>query len=190
MTEGSYDTCELNYSHTIYVAELFNTLSSLPLIFLSYWGSRKLRYADGELLWQATFFALGLVGFGSCIAHCFLYPSWLDELPLFYVFFLFLQCISSSFPNHLWPKTYLQGSFEVAKGVRVSYFNFCLYLSTIVSTVLYCYESTRSIYMFVYTGYIVLTILWSIQASVHGSMIVRELYCRFALVCFIGCLSW
>jgi len=183
----SYDTCEKNFQHTIYVAELANTLSSLPLILLSYWGWIKLRYADGDIHLKLTYLALSLVGVGSSVAHCFLLGAWLDELPLFCLFFAFAQCLIRSFPeqpNKKW-------TFEVSVGVRISYFNFTLYLMAVISILAYFFESTIIIFHIFYAILLIYVAFRSCEVCrVSNSIDVRDLYLRFALTCFVGCIFW
>lgn len=42
-SSSSVDWCEKNYAHTRYVAEMWNTLSSIPLIFVCFYGTSFVR---------------------------------------------------------------------------------------------------------------------------------------------------
>jgi len=181
------DTCEPNFQYTPYVAELANTLSSLPLIFLSYFGYTKLRYTDGETHLKLTYLAIGLVGVGSSIAHCFLFGAWLNELPLFCAFFLFTQCLIRSFPklpSRKW-------SFEIIAGVQITYWNFAMSFFAVISLIAYFFETTIIIFHTVYAFILLYVSIRSCEACrISTSIDVRDLYLRFALSCFVGCIFW
>lgn len=83
--DSSIDWCEPNYVITYYIAEFYNTLSSLPMLFLAIfgiWYTRK--YATKEIRYLCVFAAIFFVGFGSVAFHGTLrfYAQLLDELPM------------------------------------------------------------------------------------------------------------
>lgn len=191
--EAVLDTCEANYSKTIYIAEFFNAISSLPVIFLGFYGYSKLHYAESDWLLSCTFLLLCLVGVGSFISHTYLYSGFIifEELPLFYCFFCFVQCIFFSFPEDPTRTHFsLYKTIELCQGCSFTYLHLLLYLSLFISQICFIFPSTVLIYQTTYSCYILTAIWWSIQACDAGNIQVRELYLRFALTCFIGCVFW
>jgi len=83
---STIDWCELNYTHSFYIAEFWNTISNIPIILT---GIAACALARREQLEQ-RFFVLGifviLVGLGSTAFHATLlhYSQLLDELPMIY----------------------------------------------------------------------------------------------------------
>jgi len=78
------DWCESNYTVSPYIAEFFNSISSLPIMFLGFFGmfwTRKLQYENRFL---TSFACLAVVGLGSFMFHCTLryHYQLLDELPM------------------------------------------------------------------------------------------------------------
>ena len=89
---GDPDWCEENYVVTHYVAEFWNTLSSLPLVFVGLYGLYK-SFSHG-LGWQfgVCWAALALVGAGSTAFHGTLLFAGqaADELAMVYCVVAFL----------------------------------------------------------------------------------------------------
>jgi len=92
---SAVDWCEPNYTWTVYVAEFFNTMTSLPAAFLalhSIWLTYKYGY-------DKRFFVVNLmvamVGFGSAAFHgTLLYTGQiLDELPMVYTSIAMLYAV-------------------------------------------------------------------------------------------------
>jgi len=83
--DSTIDFCEANYAVTYWVAEFFNTLSSLPMIA---WGLLGLiltqKYATNETRFKFCFMALMFIGFGSTLFHASLRFKYqmLDEMPM------------------------------------------------------------------------------------------------------------
>ena len=82
--------CEPNYIHSFYVAEWYNTISSLPIVFIALWGLYKLlKRQDFKVLprFFIGFLGMALVGAGSAAFHGTLlkYPQASDELPMIYL---------------------------------------------------------------------------------------------------------
>jgi dihydroceramidase len=81
---GSVDWCEPNYIYSPYVAEFFNTLSSLCIFLVALWGlvnGLRHRWVTKTLV---PFALMALVGLGSMAFHGTL-SNWgqsLDELPM------------------------------------------------------------------------------------------------------------
>ena len=93
--DSTVDWCEANYIVTSYVAEFYNTLSSVPMII---WGiigivlTRK--YCCKDLKYTAAFTGLSFVGIGSSAFHGTLrfHAQLLDELPMLYGTFALWYC--------------------------------------------------------------------------------------------------
>lgn len=82
---ASVDWCEPNYALVAWVAEGWNTLSSLPMMALGLYGAAWARREGGRFV--VAFLGLALVGVGSAAFHGTLLrgPQALDELPMVYL---------------------------------------------------------------------------------------------------------
>lgn len=83
---SSIDFCEANYSHSFYVAEFFNSLSSSSMVIagaLGLW----LHFKSAETRLRLAFVLLAVVGIGSIVFHATLHfeHQMLDELPMLYL---------------------------------------------------------------------------------------------------------
>jgi len=83
--DANMDWCEGNYEFTTYIAELMNSLSSIPIAIygiIGWYYSKK--YGLNEARFNFCFFLLMLVGFGSTAFHATLrrWAQSLDELPM------------------------------------------------------------------------------------------------------------
>eukprot|EP00760_Papus_ankaliazontas_P033154 PhM_4_TR6205/c0_g1_i1/m.78986/K04711/ACER3, YDC1; dihydroceramidase len=81
------DWCENNYAHTVYVAELFNTLSSIPIATFALFGAHlmyKNLSTSSSLLHVVIYLVISVVGFGSMAFHGTLTQlgQALDEVPM------------------------------------------------------------------------------------------------------------
>ncbi|KAJ3206668.1 Alkaline ceramidase 3 [Clydaea vesicula] len=84
---SSVDWCEENYEVTPYIAEFFNSVSSLAMMIISFYGIYKHRNLD--ILTKRFFFlylAIVVVGIGSVLFHGTLLREFqaLDEVPMIY----------------------------------------------------------------------------------------------------------
>ncbi|KAJ9086710.1 hypothetical protein DSO57_1000967 [Entomophthora muscae] len=79
---SSVDWCEANYQHTPYIAEFFNTLSSLAMVVVGEFGV----YNNHSSHWKQvmSFRLISVVGIGSLLFHMTLkyHTQMLDELPM------------------------------------------------------------------------------------------------------------
>jgi dihydroceramidase len=85
VVDSSIDWCEANYAITFYVAEFYNTISSIPMSILSIFGILLTRkYATTELRYIFVFLCIVSVGIGSAAFHGTLrfYAQLFDELPM------------------------------------------------------------------------------------------------------------
>uniref|UniRef100_A0A7S0YYH2 Alkaline ceramidase n=1 Tax=Hemiselmis tepida TaxID=464990 RepID=A0A7S0YYH2_9CRYP len=91
---SSIDWCERNYTHTVYIAEFFNTISNIGLIAS---GCHTI-YTAIRLQFELRFIALGigalLVGLGSAAFHCTLqyWAQMWDEVPMVWTMLVWSYC--------------------------------------------------------------------------------------------------
>lgn len=69
------DWCEANYVHTRYVAEFFNTMSSIPMLIVSLWGLFLCFKYGLEARFYLCWLGIGVVGIGSVAFHGTLHPT-------------------------------------------------------------------------------------------------------------------
>jgi len=89
---SAVDWCEPNYTWSFYIAEFFNTISSLPAAFFALYGLyHTLKYGYGNRF-IVLILMLGSVGIGSAAFHgTLLYVGQIfDELPMVYSVLSFL----------------------------------------------------------------------------------------------------
>eukprot|EP01083_Nonionella_stella_P028386 78176_1 len=93
---SSYDWCEHNYQFTFYVAELFNSLSSIPIWAAGLYGLMNCIRYKYEYKFYVNNVMLFVVGFGSMIFHGTLLREGqiLDEVPMLWcsLSFLYVSC--------------------------------------------------------------------------------------------------
>eukprot|EP00282_Hemiselmis_andersenii_P006594 CAMPEP_0114156220 /NCGR_PEP_ID=MMETSP0043_2-20121206/25930_1 /TAXON_ID=464988 /ORGANISM="Hemiselmis andersenii, Strain CCMP644" /LENGTH=255 /DNA_ID=CAMNT_0001251623 /DNA_START=29 /DNA_END=792 /DNA_ORIENTATION=- len=91
---SSVDWCERNYTHTVYIAEFFNTISNIGLILSGlYCVYTAIRYK-----FELRFVALGIgglvIGLGSAAFHCTLqyWAQMWDEVPMVWTMLVWSYC--------------------------------------------------------------------------------------------------
>lgn len=92
---ANVEWCEENYVWTEYVAELFNTLSSVPLIVIGVWGAvTAWRHTRADFRYLLSHLGIALVGVGSVAFHATLksWAQYMDEVPMLLVNLVFLYC--------------------------------------------------------------------------------------------------
>jgi len=92
---SALDWCEPNYTWSFYIAEFFNTITSLPAAFLAFYGlylTYKYGYDKRFILVNAM---VAMVGLGSAAFHgTLLYTGQIfDELPMVYTSLSFLYVV-------------------------------------------------------------------------------------------------
>eukprot|EP00484_Ammonia_sp_Unknown_P004483 CAMPEP_0197055528 /NCGR_PEP_ID=MMETSP1384-20130603/67361_1 /TAXON_ID=29189 /ORGANISM="Ammonia sp." /LENGTH=266 /DNA_ID=CAMNT_0042489141 /DNA_START=29 /DNA_END=829 /DNA_ORIENTATION=+ len=105
-TDSLVDWCEPNYIVSYYVAEFYNTFSSLPITVLAIIGIYVTmcgKNGTKEIRFLVTFLLLGSVGIGSAAFHLTLryWGQLFDELPMMLGSLALLYCIymTDSTPN-------------------------------------------------------------------------------------------
>src|SRR5579871_6918927 len=96
---SSVDWCEANYAVTPYVAELWNTLSSLAMVAAGAAGLLHRKLPDAR--YRMAYALLALVGLGSIAFHASLRfeLQMLDELPMLYVVLLIVDILAEPGPG-------------------------------------------------------------------------------------------
>ena len=76
--------CELNYTHSRYIAEFVNTISNLPSILLGLYGAYISLSSGLPKRYALSYLGLTLIGIGSTGFHASLRWDWqlMDELPM------------------------------------------------------------------------------------------------------------
>ena len=144
---ASVDWCEPNYAHSHYVAEWWNTLSSLPLVLLGVYGVvRALALPRTPGRFALAFASMAVVGVGSTAFHGTLLQSAqaLDELPMIYCVLTFLYIVVNrelAAPRRRWWQMGLvsyAALFTVAYLTLKAYFAFFIwsYAAAVVALVL------------------------------------------------------
>ena len=93
---SNYDWCEPNYQYTVYIAELFNTLSSIPVFLAGLYGLINCMRYKYEYKFYFNNITLMVVGIGSIAFHGTLLREGqiLDELPMLWcsLSMLYVSC--------------------------------------------------------------------------------------------------
>jgi len=146
---SAVDWCESNYTWNYYIAEFFNTITSLPAAFLALYGM-YLTYKYGyDKRFYVVNLMVGLVGLGSAAFHgTLLYTGQiLDELPMVYASIAFLYTVlemeSTTKPKHKYLAPTLVGFSLIFTGVYLclpDFFIFFLvaYICAILTLVYQC----------------------------------------------------
>jgi len=101
---SSVDWCERNYVYTYYIAEFWNTLSSIPISLLGLYGIMQCLRFKYETRYFVSYFLVFMVGLGSMAFHGTLLfeGQMMDELPMIYGSMAYLYIIlmrNSQVPN-------------------------------------------------------------------------------------------
>lgn len=81
---ATIDWCELNYTHTPYIAEFYNSLTNFPTILLGLYGAYRSIKGGLRKRFALGFLGLTGIGLGSFGFHASLKWEWqlMDELPM------------------------------------------------------------------------------------------------------------
>lgn len=150
---ASLDWCEVNYAITPYVAEFWNTVSSLWLVFLAIFGLYVGRNLNIKLPVQLSYWVLGIVGVGSALFHATLLYSCqlLDELPMIYGTLIFLYTI-----------------FEFEKRVTVVerlFVPFLAFVGIAITLLMLTHSENTEIHQFAYAGLVFILVFRSIYLT-------------------------
>jgi len=151
---SAVDWCESNYTWSFYIAEFFNTITSLPAAFFALYGL-YLTYKYGyDKRFIVVNLLVGLVGLGSAAFHgTLLYTGQiLDELPMVYaslsLLYIILEMDSTKKPIYRYLAPGLIGYSALFTGVYLylpSFFIFFLvgYIFGILTLVYQCSKIFR-----------------------------------------------
>ncbi|MDX2052893.1 MAG: ceramidase [Polyangiaceae bacterium] len=116
---STVDWCESNYAVSRYIAEFFNTTSSLVILAVALFGG-LLHYRGVERRFTAAFAALGVVGVGSTAFHATLRfeLQLLDELPMLYTALILVYVLVENRASRRFGKWFL--ALLLAHGVLVT----------------------------------------------------------------------
>ena len=138
---GHPDWCEPNYQVTHYIAEFWNTMSSVPLIIFGLLGA-VYAVRDGlEKRFVVSYLAIATIGCGSCAFHgSLLYTGQvMDELPMIYGVLCFLYALATKEREHRVRNAV--GLLAYASVATTLYFTFgfeCFLVMYISSVLLLC----------------------------------------------------
>jgi len=169
------------YAVTPYVAEFWNTVSSIPIAFFGLCGivlgHRNVKFKTSFILGYAL---LGLVGIGSAFFHATnrYFAQLLDELPMLFADVVLLYCILEHEPKPRFPK--LVGFLTAV---------------TIAETAIYMLLPSLYLVFFSIYGLVVLVIVYlSIQSvyykSTFGSLIPKRLMIMASILYWVGFALW
>jgi len=152
---ASLDWCETNYQYSPFIAEFWNTVSSLWLTFLAAFGiyqAAKMR-VDKRLYF--AYLALGVVGIGSAMFHATLLYSCqlLDELPMIYGTLIFLYAVFE---------------FEKHSAIQRMYIPALVVLGTLITVVMLLNKSMTMIHQVAY-------------AVLVGVLVLRAFYITYLM---------
>ncbi|ORY06969.1 alkaline phytoceramidase, partial [Basidiobolus meristosporus CBS 931.73] len=90
---SSVDWCETNYEYNFYVAEMFNTFSSLAMVIIGELGAWF--HPRSEYRYRLAFRLIAIVGWGSLLFHGTLKyeTQMLDELPMCWAASMIFYCL-------------------------------------------------------------------------------------------------
>lgn len=153
--ESSVDWCEINYDYTDYIAEFWNTLSSLTLFISGLYGFHLHKAKNGS----GIFIILSLVGLGSVLFHAFLshFTQMLDEIPMLYM-------VAMMFSN-LWSSV---------RYVRFITFSIATYLSFCIAKYGSSSDLATRTFEFIFFQSIIITISFLLFASFLRKISVKD----------------
>jgi hypothetical protein len=85
----------VDYEHTSYIAEFYNTISNIPMILLGLFGLYHAFKSRLDYRFNLSFFFLFFIGIGSSLFHATLLYHFqlLDELPMILGSLVFIYCM-------------------------------------------------------------------------------------------------
>ena len=105
---SSIDWCEENYSHSIYIAEFFNTISNIPFILLYYFGCKSFCNMFCNNYDKLLYGCLLFTGISSFYFHATLslFSQLLDEFSIIFLLFNTLLMLYKDNNKRLFIKSY------------------------------------------------------------------------------------
>lgn len=148
--------CEANYAVTYYVAEFWNTISSLPMIYMGWYGLKRTRsFASPEHRFSLAFMFLGVVGVGSTLFHMTLrkWAQLLDEVPMLMCNAVFLYCLMEN-------------------GRRTKHHRLPEALAALAALLVVCYVLLDLYWVFIlgYGSLLIIISAWALMLAIRGAI--------------------
>ena len=190
---SNVDWCEANYVYSPWIAEAWNTASSVPMTGVAFLG---LYHARQALLWESRWFwawmMLAVVGVGSALFHATLLHVFqaADELPMLYcnLVFVYLMVEEKAVPKK-WRAGGETNENAVLRTSRRAWLVPLLVSVGLSQTFMYfAYPSVYEVFM----GSYVTVIAWLIWRSIKlawysdDSTLLQKTLVRITLTCYGG----
>mmetsp|Transcript_5848 Transcript_5848/g.11593 ORF Transcript_5848/g.11593 Transcript_5848/m.11593 type:complete len:291 (-) Transcript_5848:221-1093(-) len=152
-SDSKIDFCEESYAVTPYIAEFWNSTSSLVYVFLGILGIYNCVKMRTCLLYPTIFLTLSIIGVGSTTFHGTMrwWGELWDELPMIALGGLFLVG--------------LNGIHPLTSGMTGFYFYTGLAISLLASTIAYVQFQFYEIFLHSFTAMIVVTVVMSFHIT-------------------------
>ncbi|KXS14116.1 hypothetical protein M427DRAFT_146155 [Gonapodya prolifera JEL478] len=186
---SSVNWCERDYIWSFYIAEFFNTISSLSMVFagliglwihrLPFWSGKRAgseRPAVLETAYILSFISLVIVGWGSVAFHATLWreSQALDEVPMLYCGLLITYCILTfAMPSDGKPSKSSSGNILLAHPAILPT---VLSLLAAVATLLV----TMPVGKLAFAIFVAIMIGFYVSTIVRIALFVRQEYARLA----------
>mmetsp|Transcript_24965 Transcript_24965/g.44386 ORF Transcript_24965/g.44386 Transcript_24965/m.44386 type:complete len:279 (-) Transcript_24965:303-1139(-) len=175
--DSKIDFCEPHYGVTPYVAEFYNSLSSLIYVFMGTYGFVATMRMNCRWIYPILFATLTLIGIGSTIFHGTMrwWAELWDELPMLLFGFLILVC--------------LQGTHPVTSGTVGTYFYIAVTLGIVSAAVFYVKYQFYEIFLHSFTAIIVVAVLLGFTMKTNSSQTHQLLFLALSEI-ILGKLVW
>eukprot|EP00756_Hemistasia_phaeocysticola_P057515 Hpha_TRINITY_DN34117_c0_g1::TRINITY_DN34117_c0_g1_i1::g.75751::m.75751/K04711/ACER3, YDC1; dihydroceramidase len=183
--DATVDWCEDNYVYSVYVAELFNTVTSIPMILLGSFGMwSTMKRVTNETRFKLAFVALVCVGIGSTAFHATMrYTAQLmDEVPMLWGNLAFVFCLVDH-ERTMSPKT--RTRLCICLFVWGSWCTACYRWLRMYWVFLLGYSSAVG-FMTIYSAYLV----WWKYTDWEGVRENRAIWCTSLVSYFLGLTLW
>jgi len=191
-TTANIDWCERNYAVTFYIAEFWNTLSSLMMVFVGFVGLYAMKKTP--VAFRIGYLALVCVGLGSTCFHATMRreEQMLDEVPmLFAVSAIFYISLTARAVKKMMPMSARRNSLR--KTVLLGLFvTFCF----TITTLMFVYPDNPVIFLSSFGISLTLTVVSGVMRYYYGGRSGRpvpkaQLYAEIALTIWaVGGIAW
>lgn len=176
--DATTEWCEPNYAGSKFIAEFWNTLSSLPLLFFGLWGLYHTRkHASKEYRFVFAFLSLIVVGCGSVAFHATLrrYAQMMDEMPMLLADLIMLYCLIEMHPVR----------------PRFPWLPHVLLLCSVLLCLAYVMLSWYICFVVMFISLLVAIGVWSVQICVATpDRLTRQLFTATAVLYIGGFMLW
>jgi len=162
---ASLDWCEVNYAYTPFIAEFWNTLSSLWLTALAVFGMYEGAKLHIQTRVHMSYMALGVVGVGSALFHATLLYSCqlLDELPMIYGTLIFLYALME---------------FEKHTIIDTLFIPILCSIGTLITILMLTNSSTPMLHQIAYAILVIILVIRALYIT-YGTNLTRAEYINF-----------